>query len=155
MRPVTPRAALATLLCAACCAACAGAEPRPAPAPGPPQSYGAQVLELRDAALVARDLEGATRAYDPDAVVIDADSGQVVLRGRAEIRAALERFFRLCPRPRLEVLDRSYQERGRIVTDVERVTCERGTPVQGWVRYEISGGAIVRVLKHRSPPFGG
>jgi hypothetical protein len=151
---VTSPARTATLA-ALLCAACAGAGRQPAPDAAPAASYGAQVLELRDAALVARDLDGAARAYDPDAIVVDADSGQVVLRGRAEIRAAHAQFFRLCPRARLDVLDRSYQERGRIVTDVERVTCERGAPVQGWVRYEISGGAIVRVLKHRSPPFGG
>jgi ketosteroid isomerase-like protein len=114
-----------------------------------------QVLDVRDAALDARDLETVARAYAPDAVVIDADRGAIVLRGRAEIREAHARFLDACPRARVEVLDRSYAEQGRIVTDVERVRCDWNEPVQGWVRYEISGGAILRVLKHRSPPFGG
>jgi hypothetical protein len=114
-----------------------------------------QVLDVRDAALNARDLETAARAYAPDAVVIDADQGAVVLRGRAEIRAAHARFLSACPRARIEVLDRFFGEEGRLVTDLERVRCDFSEPVQGWVRYELAGGAIVGVLKHRSPPFGG
>lgn len=119
----------------------------------PPLAY--QVLEVRDAALNARDVDTAALAYAPDAVVIDADRAAIVLRGRAEIREAHARYLDACPRARVEVLDRSFAEQGRIVADVQRVRCDWTEPVEGWVRYEISGGAILRVLKHRSPPFGG
>jgi hypothetical protein len=157
--PIPPRAAPAAALALALCAACAGA---PAP-PGPPAAGGApgalalsyQVLDVRDAALNARDVDTAAMAYAPDAVVIDADRAAIVLRGRAEIREAHARWLDACPRARVEVLDRSYAEKGRIVTDVERVRCNWTDPVEGWVRYELAGGAILRVLAHRSPPFGG
>jgi hypothetical protein len=144
----TTAAALALL------AACSG----PHVAPDPPvkdgkRYYAFQVLELRDAALNAHDLDAAARAYAPNAEVFDAETGTAVLRGRDEIRAAHGRFLERCPRARLEILDRSYAERGRYVTDVERVHCDRPPPVEGWVRYEIAEGSIVRVLKRRSPPF--
>lgn len=110
---------------------------------------------MRDAALNARDPDTAAQAYAPDAVVIDAERAAIVLRGRAEIREAHARFLDACPRARVDVLDRTFDAGGRIVTDVERVRCTFDAPVQGWVRYELEGGAILRVLKHRSPPFGG
>ncbi|HEX9306702.1 MAG TPA: nuclear transport factor 2 family protein [Anaeromyxobacter sp.] len=135
--------------------ACSGHVARSAPAKGDGRNFASQVLELRDAALNAHDLDGAARAYAVDAEVIDADTATVVLRGRDEIRAAHARFLAACPRGRIEVLDRAYGERGRIVADAQRVFCDRPPPVDGWVRYEIAGGSIVRVLKHASPPFGG
>jgi hypothetical protein len=152
--PTFRRAALAASL--ALLAACRGpgGEKR-APAKRDRVAYGFQVLELRDAALNAHDLDAAAAAYAVNAEVIDADTATVVLRGRAEIRAAHARFLEACPRARLEVLDRAYGEAGRIVADLQRVHCDRPPPVDGWVRYEISAGSIVRVLKHRSPPFGG
>jgi len=125
------------------------------PAKGDRRHLAFEVLELRDAALNAHDADAAATAYVANAEVIDADTMTVVLRGRDEIRAAHARFVADCPRARIEVLDRSYAERGRIVTDVERVHCDRPPPVDGWVRYEIGEGGVVRVLKHRSPPFGG
>ena len=136
--------------------ACASSQqPSKGAAPGTPASYAAQVLDLRDAALNARGAEGAAAAYAEGAVVIDADTGAVVLRGRAEIREAHARFLAGCPHARLEVLDRAYDDGARIVSDLERVRCDRPPFTDGWVRYEIAGGAIVRVLKQRSPPFGG
>ena len=136
-------------------AACGG--PRSAANPqakGDKRHFAWQVMEVRDAALNAHDLETAARAYAPEAEVIDAEKGTVVLRGRDDIRAAHARFLQACPRARVEVLDRTYTERGRYVTDVERVHCDRRlAPVEGWVRYEIAEGSIVRVLKLRSPPF--
>src|SRR6266508_3491684 len=137
-------------------AACAGPHgAAKAPAKDDRRYYAFQVLELRDAALNAHDLDGAARAYAVDAEVIDADTATVVLRGRDEIRAAHARFLAACPRGRIEVLDRAYAERGRIVADAQRVFCDRPPPVDGWVRYEIAEGSIVRVLKHAAPPFGG
>jgi hypothetical protein len=114
-----------------------------------------QVLELRDAALNARDVDAAAQAYAADAEVIDAGTGTVVLRGRDEIRGAHARFLAACPQARVEVVDRAYAEGGRIVADVVRVHCDRSPPTDGWVRYEVAGRSIVRVLKHRSPPFDG
>jgi hypothetical protein len=154
-----PRASITLSLAAALalCAACAtgsGRTPEGQPAPAK-DAFAFQVLGIRDAALNAHDLEAASNAYAANAVVVDADTSAVVLRGREQIRDAHARFLEACPRARVEVLDRVYAEGGRIVTDVQRVHCDRPPPVEGWVRYEISGGAIVRVLKHRSPPFGG
>ncbi len=146
--------ALALLAALAACSGRHGAGARP-PGKGDRRHFAFQVLELRDAALNAHDLEAAARAYAPDAEVIDADTAAVVLRGRDAIRGAHARFLEACPRGRVEVLDRSYAERGRYVTDLQRVHCDRPPPVDGWVRYEVEGGAIVRVLKHASPPFGG
>ena len=130
-----------------------------APAPGPatpPASrafYAGQVLDVRDAALNAHDAAAAAAVYAQDAVVFDADSGAVVLRGRTEIREAHARFLDACPRARVEVLDRAWDEQARIVSDLERVRCDRPPGVEGLVRYEVEGGAIVRVLQRRSPPF--
>ena len=62
-------------------------------------------------------------------------------------------FLAACPAARIEVLDRAYGERGRLVADVERVHCRGSAPVEGRVRYEIDEGAIVRVLERNSPPF--
>jgi hypothetical protein len=148
------RAARAASIAAVLVAACAGPrDPSGPPAKRDRRYYAFQVLELRDAALNAHDLEMAARAYAPHAEVIDAATATVVLRGREQIRAAHARFLEACPRGRVEVLDRWYAERGRYVTDVERVHCGRLPPVEGKVRYEIAEGAIVRVLKVRSPPF--
>ena len=151
MRPAPATSILLATLALAALLACSGKQQA-----GPDRRYYAlQVLEIRDAALNAHDLDTATRAFAVDAIVIDADTNRIVLRGREEIRAAHARFFELCPRGRVEVLDRSYQERGKIVTDAERVHCGPGRTVDGWVRYEIAEGAIIRVLKRASPPFGG
>lgn len=147
-RAAIAAAALLALPLAACSRARGGGA-------GEPPRYAYLVLDVRDAALAARDLETAARAYAVNAQVIDAATAAVVLRGRDEIRAAHARFLDACPRARVEVLDRSYEEGGRFVTDVQRVRCDRAPPVQGWVRYEIEEGTIVRVLKHASPPFGG
>jgi hypothetical protein len=146
------KTAAALALALAACAHEAGA-PRAAPAAAPP-AYAFQVLEVRDAALNARDPEAAAMAYAVDAVVVDDEVKAVVLRGRAEIRAAHARFLEQCPRARIELLERTFAEQGRVVVDVERVRCNWSDPVEGWVRYRIEGGAIVGVLKHRSPPFG-
>jgi hypothetical protein len=143
----TSAAVLAALACA-----------DPHVAPGPPKMgdlsyHGYVVLERRDAALNARDADAAAEAYAVDAEVIDAGTGAIVLRGREAIRAAHARFLVACPRARIDVLDRSYTERGRFVTDVERVHCDRPPAVEGAARYEIAGRHIVRVLKQRSPLF--
>jgi len=144
----TTAAALAALL------ACAGPhEAASPPAEGDRRGYAFLVLDLRDAALAAHDLDAAARAYAVNAQVIDADTGTVVLRGREEIRAAHARFLDRCPAARIEVLDRAYGERGRYASDVERVHCRGAAPVEGWVKYEIDQGTIVRVLKRSSPPF--
>jgi hypothetical protein len=136
-------------------AACAHGPGAPVATASEPPAYAYQVLEVRDAALNARDLDAAAMAYAVDAVVVDADANAVVLRGRAEIRAAHAQYLELCPRARIELLERTFAEQGRIVVDVERVRCNWTEPVEGWVRYRVEGGAIVGVLKHRSPPFGG
>lgn len=137
---------------AAVAAACSGA-PGSGAGDGERPHLAYSVLDVRDAALNAHDLDAAAAAYAVNAEVIDARTATVVLRGREAIRASHARFLAACPKGRIEVLDRSYQEGGRYVTDVERVRCDRAPPVEGWVRYQIEEGTIVRVLKQRSPPF--
>ena len=148
------RGAAAVLAGAAALLACAGQGGTPdAPARGAPPTFAFSVMDLRDAALNARDLDTAAGAYAEDAEVIDADTGLVLLRGRADIRTAHARFLAACPGARLEILDRAYGERERIVADLERVRCHGGQPVQTRVRYEIDQGTIIRVLQHGSPLF--
>ncbi len=145
------RARTFALATAAALVACGGkAKPPPEP-PIPPLAFS--VMDVRDSALNGRDLDTAAGAYAENAVVIDADTGLVVLRGRAEIRTAHARFLSACPDARLEILDRAYGERGRIVADLERVRCRGGPPVETRVRYEIDRGTIVRVLQDGSPLF--
>jgi hypothetical protein len=147
------RAAAVTWAVAAL-AACGGSRSAPGSSKtGGQDHYAFQVLELRDAALNAHDVDAAARAYAPDAEVIDADTGTVVLRGRDAIRAAHARFLAACPRGRIDVLDRAYAERGRYVVDRQRVQCDRPPAVEGSAKYEVAQGSIVRVLKQRSPPF--
>lgn len=138
---------------AAALLACAGKpEAPPPPKPGP-ATFAFSVMELRDSALNAKDLETAAGAYAEDAEVIDAQTGLVVLRGRAEIRKAHARFLSACPDARLDILDRAYAEQARIVADLERIRCRGGPPIETRVRYEIDRGTIVRVLQDGSPLF--
>jgi hypothetical protein len=149
------RGAAAVLAGAAALLACAGQGATPAaPARGGPPTFAFSVMDLRDAALNARDLDTAAGAYAENAEVIDADTGLVVLRGRADVRTAHARFLAACPDARLEILDRAYGEQERVVADLERVRCRiGGQPVETRVRYEIDQGTIVRVLQHGSPLF--
>lgn len=134
--------------------ACAGSrEPVVSPAPSPDRQFSYSVMDLRDSALNAHDLDTAVAAYAQNAEVIDAETGLTILRGRAEIRTAHERFFRACPSARIELLDRAFAEEGSIVADFERIHCRDARPVEGRVRYEIRKGTILRVLQHGSPLF--
>jgi hypothetical protein len=136
--------------------ACAGAQGPPvAPPPSPDRQFSYSVMDLRDSALNAHDLDTVAAAYAEDAEVIDAETGLAVLHGRAEIRRAHERFLRACPGARVEVLDRAFASEGSIVADLERIHCRDGRAVEGRVRYEIRKGTIVRVLQHGSPLFPG
>lgn len=149
------RGTAAAIAGAAALLACGGKAGTPdAAARTAPPTFAFSVMDLRDAALNARDLDTAAGAYAEDAAVIDADTGLVLLRGRADIRTAHARFLAACPDARLEILDRAYGERERIVADLERVRCRvGGQPVETRVRYEIAQGTIVRVLQHGSPLF--
>ncbi len=137
---------------AAALLACAAKEPTAAAKAGA-QTFAYSVMDLRDSALNAHDLDTAAAAYAESAEVIDAGTGLVVLRGRAEIRQAHARFLAACPDARVDILDRAYAEQARIVADLERVRCRGGAPVETRVRYEIDRGAIVRVLQDGSPLF--
>ncbi len=130
--------------------ACAKAPPPPKPGA---QTFAFSVMDVRDSALNAHDVATAARAYAENAEVIDAGTGLVVLRGRAEIGKAHARFLAACPDARLDILDRAYAEQARIVADLERVRCRGGPPVETRVRYEIDRGTIVRVLQDGSPLF--
>ncbi len=145
------RGIAAGIAAAAALLACGGAGKAPA-APAS-QNLSFSVMDVRDSALNGRDVETAAAAYAEGAVVIDADTGLVVLRGRAEIRTAHARFLAACPDARIDILDRAYAEQGRIVADLERVRCRGGPPVETRARYEIDRGSIVRVLEAGSPLF--
>ncbi len=134
--------------------ACASSREPPAAQPASPdRQLSYSVMDFRDSALNAHDLETAAAAYAEDAEVIDAETGLAILRGRAEIRRAHERFLRACPGARIEVLDRAYAEEGSVVADLERIRCRDARTVEGRVRYAIRKGTIVRVLQHGSPLF--
>src|SRR5512144_1804030 len=138
---------------AAALLACAGKpEAPPPPKPGA-ATFAFSVMELRDSALNAHDLDTAAGAYAENAEVIDAGTGLVVLRGRAEIRNAHGRFLSACPDARLDILDRAYAEQARIVAALERIRCRGGPPLETRVRYEIDRGTIVRVVQDGSPLF--
>ncbi len=139
---------------AAALTACVTAPP-PTPSHVDTRNFSFTVMDVRDSALNAHDLDTAAGAYAPNAEVVDAESGLVLFRGRAEIRNAHARFLAACPDARLDILDRAYAEQGRIVADLERVRCRGGPPVESRVRYEIDRGTIVRVLEHGSPLFPG
>ncbi len=123
----------AGIAAAAALLACGGKDRAPA-APAS-QNLSFSVMDVRDSALNGRDVDTAAAAYAEDAVVIDAGSGLVVLRGRAEIRQAHARFLAACPDARIDILDRAYAEQGRIVADLERVRCRGAPPVETRVRY--------------------
>ncbi len=144
--------AAAAIAIAASLLACAAREPSPAAKAGA-QTFAFSVMDLRDSALASHDLDTAAAAYAENAEVIDAATGLVVLRGRAEIRQAHARFLAACPDARIDILDRAYAEQARIVADLERVRCRGGPPVETRVRYEIDRGTIVRVLQTGSPLF--
>ncbi len=146
------RATAAAIAIAAALGACAGKAEAPASKPGA-ATFAFSVMDVRDSALNAHDLDTAAGAYAENAEVVDAATGLVVLRGRAEIRRAHARFLAACPDARLDLLDRAYADRARIVADLERVRCRGGPPVETRVRYEIERGAIVRVLQDGSPLF--
>ncbi|HEX9241345.1 MAG TPA: nuclear transport factor 2 family protein [Anaeromyxobacter sp.] len=148
-RPLLPVAAAIAAALGAACATAPKAEP-----PGAARTFSYQALSLRDAALNAHDADAAARVYAVDALVVDADSGQIVLRGRDQIREAHARFLAACPRARIEATERAYAEETRLVLDVVRTWCDRPPPIDGWARYQITGGSIVGVLKHAVPAFG-
>ncbi len=146
------RTGTAAAIAGAALLACAGKTEAPAAKPGA-TTFAFSVMDLRDSALNAHDLDTAAAAYAENAEVIDAGTGLVVLRGRAEIRQAHARFLAACPDARVDILDRAYAEQARIVADLERVRCRGGPPVETRVRYEIDRGTIVRVLQDGSPLF--
>jgi hypothetical protein len=151
MRGARTRTA-AAVATAAALLACAGKAEPAAPKQGA-STFAFSVMDLRDSALNAHDLDTAAAAYAENAEVIDAGTGLVVLRGRAEIRQAHARFLAACPDARVDILDRAYAEQARIVADLERVRCRGGAPAESRVRYEIDRGTIVRVLQDGSPLF--
>ncbi len=146
------RGTAAAIASAAALLACAGKTAAPPPKPGA-ATFAFSVMDLRDSALNAHDLDTAAGAYAENAEVIDAGTGLVMLRGRAEIRQAHARFLAACPDARVDILDRAYAEQARIVADLERVRCRGGPPAESRVRYEIDRGTIVRVLQDGSPLF--
>ena len=145
------RGTAAAIAGAAALLACAGKTE--APAPKGAATFAFSVMDLRDSALNAHDVDTAAGAYAADAEVIDAGSGLVVLRGRAEIRTAHARFLAAYPDAHVDILDRAYAEQARVVADLERVRCRGAPPVETRLRYVIAGDTIVRVLQDGSPLF--
>lgn len=142
----------AAIAAAAGLLACAGTAEAPA-APQDARNFAFSVMEVRDSALRGHDLDAAAGAYAENAEVVDAASGLVILRGRADVRRAHERFLAACPDLRLDVLDRAFADGGRIVADLLRVRCRGGPPMESRIRYEIDRGTIVRVLQDGCPLF--
>jgi hypothetical protein len=121
------------------------------PVKGDHRYHAYAAVEARDRALNSRDLLSALARYAPDAEVLDIDNGDVLLRGRDAIQADLDNLLARCADLRIDVAKRQYSERGRFVSDLERVHCSGTPPVQEWVKYEVADSRIVRVWRPRAP----
>src|SRR5205809_3635204 len=100
------------------------------------------VVDRQVQAYNQRDVEAFAACYAEDAVVEDA-RGNVLLRGRDEIRAKYAAFFEASPTLHAEIPARI--ELGEYVIDEERVS---GTPdgeIHAVVIYHVTGDAIDHV----------
>jgi uncharacterized protein (TIGR02246 family) len=96
-------------------------------------------VDAHVAAYNARDVERFLGCYAPDCVVEDA-RGNVLLRGRDEMRAHFERVFRESPKLHCEIVHRARV--GEYVVDEERITGRVGGDQHGVVVSHVAGGLI-------------
>jgi hypothetical protein len=101
-------------------------------------------IEAQFAAANERDLDRFAAAYVDD-IVIEDGTGQVLVRGQAELRTLYGRLFAQSPQLHGEVVSRIRV--GEYAVDEERIT---GANLEGWpteihsaVVYRLSGGKIV------------
>ncbi len=136
-----------TLLALACRTPSPGAA-RPA-ASAAAASPAVAVVQRQLDAYNAQDLEAFLATYADDVVISSASAGKVLQEGKAAVRKRYADLFAKFPRNRANVVERR-TEGDHVVLDHEIVTGrapERPDPWDvGWVRYEVEGGLIRRVV---------
>jgi hypothetical protein len=93
------------------------------------------------AALNAHDLEAFVACYDENATIEDGD-GNVLARGRSEIRSRYGPILAAFPSLRVEALSR--QQAGRYVVQEETVAGRAPEEERHLAVYQLEGNAIVR-----------
>lgn len=124
--------------------------PHAAPNPvvkGDRRYYAFEVVEALGRLVNAHRLDGLEDVLAPDVEILDAHSDTALARSRAEALAYYAKRQDDCPALRVEVLDRSYADRGRFVSDLERTLCGDKASRESWVKYEIAGKVIVRIWR--------
>lgn len=107
------------------------------------------VVQRRVDAYNARDLEAFLATYADDVTITTASTGVAMVQGKTVLRARYGDLFQKFPQTRVQVAERRSQG-DKVVLDREVITGrgpERPDPWDvGWVRYEVEGGLIRRVV---------
>ena len=108
-----------------------------------------EVVQMQLDAYNAQDLEAFLATYADDAVVESAAGGKTLSAGKASLRERYGALFARYPRNRARVVERRTEGDG-VVLDREVVTGRAPDEPDPWdlgfVRYEVEGGLIRRVL---------
>ncbi|WP_242361068.1 amidohydrolase family protein [Anaeromyxobacter sp. SG17] len=108
-----------------------------------------EVVQMQLDAYNAQDLEAFLATYADDAAVESAAEGRTLSAGKASLRERYRDLFAKHPQNRARVVERK-TEADRIVLDHEIITGrapDKPDPWDvGWVRYEVEGGLIRKVM---------
>jgi hypothetical protein len=102
-----------------------------------------QVAQALVDAFNAKDMDGILKTYSPDSVAHHLPSGEVFLKGHAEIKKKFSKMFEGDTKVKVEVVNRIVD--GKFVIDKERITGTlKGETFEffGTVIYEITDGLI-------------
>lgn len=102
-----------------------------------------QVAQALVDAFNARNMDGILKAYSPDSVAYHLPSGEVFLKGHADIKKKFAKAFEGNTKVKVEVVNRIVD--GKFVIDKERITgVLNGEAFEffGTVIYEITEGLI-------------
>ena len=108
-----------------------------------------EVVQMRLNAYNAKDLEAFLMTYSDEAIVESATTRKPIDAGKASLRERYGALFARYPQSSARIVER-WTEGDRVVLDHEIVT--GGAPEKpdpwdvGWVRYEVEGGLIRRVV---------
>ncbi len=109
----------------------------------------ADVVQAQVNAYNAQDLEAFLSTYSDDATMVRAATGETLNAGKASLRDRYRTLFGRFPTNRVRIAERR-TEGTSVVLDHEIITGrspERPDPWDvGWVRYEVEGGLIRRVV---------
>jgi imidazolonepropionase-like amidohydrolase len=108
-----------------------------------------EVVQMQLDAYNAQDLEAFLATYADDAIVESAAQGKTLSSGKASLRERYAALFARYPRNRARVAERRTEGEG-VVLDHEIITGrapDHPDPWDaGWVRFEVEGGLIRRVV---------